>query len=296
MVRPINAPPHVYAGAGFARAAERRKDAAWLEEKRRHSDSELVILRGTRLQVAERGDGLKLVRWTVAEMGGEITAEASFLGEDEGRAVFALLGDDQEDETAFELREIGPRLTRTDAGLAAYARGLAHWHNSHRFCPICGGATEIVDAGHGRRCKACGRPQFPRTDPAVIMLVTHGEHCLLARNPRFPKGMYSTLAGFVEPGESLEEAVAREVLEEVGIAITDTTYRSSQPWPFPASLMVGFRARALERELTVDPEELADAGWYERRVLLDEARRPIILPRPDSIARFLVEEWLLEGD
>jgi NAD+ diphosphatase len=129
----------------------------------------------------------------------------------------------------------------------------------------------------------------------VIVLVTHGDQCLLGRSPRFPPGMHSTLAGFVEPGESLEQTLYREVLEETGIEIDDMVYRGSQPWPFPQSLMLGFRARALTTRIVVDPDELEDARWFDRAELRDADRRPVRLPNPDSIARFLIEEWLAEG-
>ncbi len=153
--------------------------------------------------------------------------------------------------------------------------------------------------GHLRRCTACDAQHFPRSDPAVIVLVTHrdakrGERCLLGRSARFPPGLYSTLAGFVEPGESLEAAVRREVQEEAGLELFAIDYRSSQPWPFPASLMLGFRARALRDDLAIDPDELVDAGWFTKAELLDPERRPVKLPNPDSIARHLIEEWLGE--
>src|SRR5690606_35249197 len=138
--------------------------------------------------------------------------------------------------------------------LLAYARGLVHWHVRHRFCPACGGPMQSAEAGHVRRCagSSCGTQNFPRTDPAVIMLVSDGERAILGRQRVWPAGMHSVLAGFVEPGESLEDAVAREVLEEVGVAVSDVTYHSSQPWPFPASIMLGFYARAASDLLQVN--------------------------------------------
>ncbi len=193
------------------------------------------------------------------------------------------------------MRRVGPLLPRHEGALLAYARGIAYWHERHRFCGVCGAPTQSAEGGHVRRCTgpACGTTHFPRTDPAVIMLVHDGERCLLGRKPGWPAGMHSTLAGFVEPGESLEEAVAREVFEEAGIRVDDVTYHSSQPWPFPASLMLGFHARARTLEITVDPEELEHAAWFERSFLLarqdDDTLR---LPRRDFIARRLVEDWL----
>jgi NAD+ diphosphatase len=196
----------------------------------------------------------------------------------------------------IDLRRVGPLLPRQDGSLLAFARGMSYWHQRHRFCGVCGSPTKSEEAGHVRRCtdKACDAVHFPRTDPAVIMLVHQGrERCLLGRQAAWPQGMHSTLAGFVEPGECLEEAVAREVYEETRIEVTSVTYHSSQPWPFPASLMLGFHAEAKTTDITVDKIELEAAQWYERSWLLahqdDENFR---LPRKDSIARRLLEDWL----
>lgn len=194
-----------------------------------------------------------------------------------------------------DLRQIGPLLASEDATLLAYARGIIYWHSRHRYCGECGATTQIRSAGHRRVCtnSNCAAEQFPRTDPAVIMLVHDGDRIIMARSPRFLPAMHSVLAGFLEPGESLEDTVAREVREEVGVDVTDIEYQSSQPWPFPASLMVGFRARALTFDLNPDPAELESAAWYTRAELLaspeDDTFR---LPRKDSIARRLIENWL----
>src|SRR3546814_482718 len=163
-----------------------------------------------------------------------------------------------------DLRRIGPLLERFEGSLLAYARGLLWWHQRHRFCGVCGHPTVSVKGGHQRSCtnQACAAPQFPRTDPAVIMLVHDGERCLLGRQRVWPDGMYSTLAGFVEPGETLEEAVAREVWEESGIQVRDVRYHSAQPWPFPSSLMLGFHAAAKSFEIVRNDDELGDAQWY----------------------------------
>jgi NAD+ diphosphatase len=175
---------------------------------------------------------------------------------------------------------------------------MLFWHSRHRFCGLCASPTRSEEAGHMRRCTdpACHTMHFPRTDPAVIMLVTDGDRALLGRNKNFPlPGMYSTLAGFVEPGESLEGAVAREVREETAIEVAGVHYHSSQPWPFPANIMLGFYAEAATTEISVDYGELEDARWFERGWLLnhtddDEFR----LPRRDSIARRMIEDWLAE--
>jgi len=168
-----------------------------------------------------------------------------------------------------------------------------HWRVRHRFCGVCGGVCQPRSAGNAMACTQCGAQHFPRTDPAVIMLVTDGDRVLLGHSKRFPNStMYSTLAGFVEPGESLEEAVAREVFEEAGIRVGKVVYHSSQPWPFPASIMLGYYAEALSFDITIDPAELEDARWFSRDQLRNPEAVGISLPRVDSIARRLLEDWM----
>jgi NAD+ diphosphatase len=195
--------------------------------------------------------------------------------------------------TFTDLRAVAGALTATDAAILAHARGLMHWRVRSRFCGVCGGACEPKSAGHVMLCSACGASHFPRTDPAVIMLVHRGERALLGHSHRFPAvGMYSTLAGFVEPGESLEEAVAREVKEEAGVAVGRVQYHSSQPWPFPASIMLGFYAEATSEAISIDATELMDARWFTRAEIRDHASHGFSLPRVDSIARRLIEDWM----
>ena len=189
-----------------------------------------------------------------------------------------------------DLRRIGTLLDGADAAILAYARGLMHWRTRTRFCSTCGAACVPQSAGHVMACGGCGVHHFPRSDPAVIMLVTHGDRALLGQPARFRDlRMFTTLAGFVEPGESLEEAVAREVQEEAGVRVGNVRYRSSQPWPFPASVMLGFTAEAEDSALTVDPDELVEARWFTR----DEVRAQsgFVLPPDMSIARRLIDEW-----
>ena len=192
------------------------------------------------------------------------------------------------------LREVAPLVSQSEGALLAYASGILSWHRRHRFCGVCGSATRSTQGGHVRVCasEGCGEQHFPRTDPAVIMLVTDGERSLLGRQSAWPPLVYSTLAGFVEPGESLEEAVRREVYEETSVELDEVHYHSSQPWPFPSSLMLGFTARARTREIRLQPEELEDARWFTR----DEVRRRdgVELPSSISIARRLIEDWLTE--
>ncbi len=197
----------------------------------------------------------------------------------------------------IDLRSTVSLLPARDAAILAHARGLMHWRARHRFCANCGHAAEPRHAGNATGCPACGTQHFPRTDPAVIMLVSHGEgesaRVLLGHSQRFPTStMYSTLAGFVEPGESLEEAVAREVFEESGVRVADVVYHSSQPWPFPASIMLGFYARALTEDIVIEHNELTDARWFTRAQLRDSAAHGFMLPGGDSIARRLIEDWI----
>ncbi|HEY8045890.1 MAG TPA: NAD(+) diphosphatase [Streptosporangiaceae bacterium] len=192
------------------------------------------------------------------------------------------------------LREAAALLNDRDAGLFTHAVALANWHSTHTHCPRCGTLTVTVAAGHAQRCPADGSEHFPRVDPAVIMLVSDpDDRCLLARNRRWPERRVSILAGFVEPGESAEQAVAREVQEETGIVVTRVRYAGSQPWPMPQSLMLGFRAVATgELDLQVDDDEIAEAHWYSREELRSAlAAREILLPPPVSIAHRLIESW-----
>jgi NAD+ diphosphatase len=193
-----------------------------------------------------------------------------------------------------DLREAAALLNDRDAGLFTHAVALANWHATHTHCPRCGTPTVTVAAGHAQRCPADGSEHFPRIDPAVIMLVTDpDDRCLLARNRRWPERRVSILAGFVEPGESAEQAVAREVGEEAGITVAQVRYAGSQPWPMPQSLMLGFRASAAgDLELRVDDDEIAEAHWFSRDELRSAlASREILLPPPVSIAHRLIESW-----
>jgi NAD+ diphosphatase len=198
------------------------------------------------------------------------------------------------DAEFVDLRQVGVKLSRGVGAMLAYARGLAHWHSRTRFCGVCGSATIRQAAGHSMICSnpACKTQHFPRTDPATIVLVEHGGRCLLGRQPQWPPGMYSTLAGFVEIGESLEDGVRREVFEESGIRVGRVTYHSSQPWPFPQSLMLGFTAEALTTDITVDRTELEDARWFSPADIANFPALGLSLPRADSIARRLVDGWL----
>jgi NAD+ diphosphatase len=193
-----------------------------------------------------------------------------------------------------DLRSLTALLPPLDAELLATARGMLHWRATHKYCPACGGATMPMRGGWVLHCTACGRENFPRIDAAVIMLVTRGGKLLLGQSHRFPpeRNFYSTLAGFVEPGESLEDAVRREVFEEVGVRVGEVVYHSSQPWPFPASLMFGFYAAGLSDEIVLEEEEMRDARWFTPEEIANRKALGFSLPPKDSIARRLIEDWL----
>lgn len=303
MRRPLH-----YTGGTLDRGERFRRDAAWLGQRLGDGRSRVFPLwRGRNLIAA--GEKPRPAEFAPEPSLLARAEEIVFLGVDESeRACFAIdldaaaetaLGDFAQAGQFTELRRVGAVIAQADGALLAHARGLLHWHRQHRFCGACGAPTESREGGHLRAClgDGCGAHHFPHTDPAVIMLVTRpdpdAERCLLARQGRWPKGMMSTLAGFVEPGESLEEAVRREIEEESGIKVALPLYRGSQPWPFPASLMIGFRAEALVgSELRLDPAELEDARWFSRDEIAARRDIGLILPGRDSIARRLIEEWL----
>jgi len=223
--------------------------------------------------------------------------DAIFLGMYRGHPAFTM-GIDQEEEPDFaanarfhDLRYLGSILPADEANLAAHARALVSWHRLQGFCGVCGQPTRAESAGNTRVCTdpGCGQQFFPRVDPAIIVLVASGAQCLLGRQTNWPEGRYSTIAGFVEPGESLEDAVRREVMEETNVAVGEIRYHSSQPWPFPSSLMLGFQAEALSREIRLNDGELEDAAWFTRADCRSGHPK---LPYRLSIARRLVDDWL----
>ena len=197
-----------------------------------------------------------------------------------------------------DLRKYGPTLNDIDASFLSLNNGMTFWHKSHKFCGSCGSKNFTTEAGFVKVCSniKCGKSHFPRTDPAIITLISSEDKVLLGRSPRFPEGMYSTLAGFVEPGESLEQALEREVFEEVGVKVKNIRYFNSQPWPFPASLMLGFFAEAINEDMNIDYNEIEDAHWFSIEELRS-LKHPSLsggfkLPRVDSIARRLVDNWI----
>lgn len=297
--------PNAYTGSPIDRASGRREDAAFIADALTHPDTLFAPVWRARSLMKGVEDGhpeAVLLTGAAAEAVRMAGGPWAFLGFWEKRPAFAVDCSQAEDPLpllpegmgAFtDLRQVAGLLPPGEASVLAHARGLMHWRTRHRFCGVCGGACEPRSAGNAMACTQCGAQHFPRTDPAVIMLVVRGESCLLGHSQRFPNvTMYSTLAGFVEPGESLEEAVRREVDEETGVAVGGVFYHSSQPWPFPASIMLGFHAEGLSEAITIDPEELRDARWFTKAELRDHQALGFSLPRVDSIARRLIEDWL----
>ncbi|MBF9255042.1 NAD(+) diphosphatase [Pontibacter sp. 172403-2] len=193
-----------------------------------------------------------------------------------------------------DLKDVALQLPQEQSAILAYARAMVHWHLGHHFCANCGAPTYNIEAGHVRQCSNadCGKLHFPRTDTAVIMLISEGDACLLARQATWPKSRYATLAGFLEPGETLEQAVAREAMEETGVQLASITYHSSQPWPFPASVMAGFMATASSRSLAVNYNEMEDARWFTRQEIADGLQQgTFLLPPQVSISYRLIRDW-----
>lgn len=293
--------PNVYSSSPLDRAAERREDAVWIEARLADPASLFVPVWRSRNLVAgmeqKRPEAVYLSREAVSPDEGPWV----FLGLLDGHALFALDVSAAEEPPPLageggsfvDIRAVGWGEPRPEAAVLAHARGLMHWRSRHRFCGVCGAACEPKSAGHVMHCTGCGTDHFPRTDCAVIMLISRGDRVLLGHSQRFPRAnMYSTLAGFLEPGESLEEAVRREVLEESGIRVGDVWYHSSQPWPFPGNIMLGYYGEGLTEDIVVDRTELIDVRWFSRAELRDPESHGFMLPRGDSIARRLVEDWL----
>jgi NAD+ diphosphatase len=314
----VKSPIH-YSSGRIDRAAKLRADDDWVSAAfvsdaavavLIHNDQNLVT------GVSGREDAPHVARVSLSVVRPHLVAPSSlwtFLGLDGETPVFAgeLPGDalalpEVVDAGEFvDLRRVGPLVSADDAATMAYARAMIGWHKRHRYCSVCGSLTESRKAGHVRRCTnpECATEAFPRTDPVVIMRVIlppkdgHPERCLMGRHSRLPRGAYSVLAGFVEPGESLEDAVAREVWEETGVRVGDVHYHASQPWPFPYSMMIGFSAVALSDAITIDGDELEDAQWFTAAELKEfgewgDPSAEFKKPRKDSIARALIDDWV----
>ncbi|MER5973825.1 NAD(+) diphosphatase [Streptomyces sp. NPDC002055] len=285
--------------SGIDRAAHHRLDEAWLAAAWSHPTTRVFVVSGGQALVDDTPDGRTELVMTPAFEAPPTETHRYFLGTDaDGVRYFALQKDtlpgrmDQSARPAG-LREAGALLSERDGALMAHAVALENWQRLHRFCSRCGERTVVAAAGHVRRCPACCAEHYPRTDPAVIMLVTDAEdRALLGRQMHWPEGRFSTLAGFVEPGESIEHAVAREVFEEAGVTVGEVEYVASQPWPFPSSLMLGFMARATSPRIQVDGEEIHEARWFSRDELTAAFESGEVLPPSGiSIAARLVELW-----
>ncbi|MGA9421222.1 MAG: NAD(+) diphosphatase [Rhodanobacteraceae bacterium] len=293
---------NVFGSFALERHAELRHDVEWLAAQLADSHARFLVIRHDGHALAETGvAALRLL--DSAERSDLAPGLApSYLGTDEAGPYFFLQADREHAERIaagcaggfLDLRSAGLSLHAFQAGLFAYARALAHWHSRARYCSACAASLRFDCAGHRATCSnaRCAIEYFPRVDPAVIMMVVHGSACLLGRQATWPERRYSTLAGFVEPGEALEDAVRREVLEEAGVQVVSCDYHSSQPWPFPASLMVGFNAQADTRDIRLGPE-LSDARWFE----VDDLARSIEsgdlrVSAPLSVSYRLIEDWL----
>lgn len=284
------------------RAAERRSDEAWVQERRGEATSRVLRVCEGGARVEDADGGARLAFASAAGTDGDLT----FLGLDDADvAYFAEHLDERDDGAWADLRQVGAALDARDAGLMVTAVALDNWQRAHSRCPRCGTPTQFHAAGWSRRCPADGSEHFPRTDPAVIVLVRdRDDRALLGRQGRWAEGWFSTLAGFVESGESAEAALRREVREESGVVIADgpddIQYLGSQPWPFPCSLMLGYHAWADDPTVCVDGEEIVEARWFTRTELAEACERgDVRLPPSISIARRLVERWYgaeLPGD
>ncbi|MFB9067971.1 NAD(+) diphosphatase [Pseudofulvimonas gallinarii] len=285
-------PAYAFAGASFDRGVDLREQHERLCALAADAGSRWLLLRDDGAAPVAEGQALDWREGCEAHAGRDWV----FLGQQDGRALFAALADDVaiDADGWLDLRSAAAALDAGQAGLLAFARALCVWRSLHRHCGRCGTVNRSEAGGHRLRCPACGNTSFPRTDPAVIFLIRDRDRCLLGRQAAWPPGRYSTLAGFVEPGETLEAAVVREAHEEAGVVVDDCRYLGSQPWPFPASLMLGFEAHAIETSIRVG-EELEDARWFDRDQLLAAIKSgDVRLPPRLSISRWLIERWLAE--
>ncbi len=311
--------PLSYSGNLLDRAGHLRKDSHWIEAQLANPESVVIPFWNGKVGVHCFSDPAldhQPLRITVEQLNASplIPEIIVFLGREDGKAIFAMDFSSM-DEHSFpfiteetrlqDLRVAVHTLAHTEIAMLGYGKAVIHWHQQHQYCCKCGATTESKFAGHARKCSNpdCAFEGFPRTDPAVIMLVTRtcektGQPlCLLGRSTNFPTNVFSTLAGYVDPGESLEEAIAREVEEETGIRISDVQYIASQPWPFPSQIMLGFTAKAVNSIIKIDPDEIAEAGWFtledvEKAAEWGDENATLCLPRRDSIAHFLVRHWV----
>jgi NAD+ diphosphatase len=301
---------YCFAGNPLDRASERRRDKAWIGELLADPAARLLPLHD--LRPLTRGTDKLELDWQAVAPWRELIERGAtliFLGLGDGRPHFAIDAGAAEltgaDREPIDARSLAPLLPGPEAAILAEARSLIDWHARHRFCAQCGSPTRVESAGWVRRCPECKASHYPRSDPVTIMLAVRGKYGLLGRNRRRPGNRFSCLAGFMEPGETLEECVRREVHEESGIHVGRVKYLACQPWPFPSSLMMGFLCEAVSEEITVDPEELAEARWFHRdeiRAMVTRAATgpddptQLSLPGPVAIAHHICRRWSNELD
>jgi NAD+ diphosphatase len=310
---------NTFANNPLDRMSNNRIDAAWVAQKRKDPSTLIVPmwdLKPLLLPEINEGDGPDAGWMRASDFEGAATTGLEiFLGMKNGKAFFAAeieKSSRPENEGPFQglgeftdLRGAATRLPAGDAAILAQAKAMIDWHARHSFCSVCGEPSQLREAGYKRQCPSCDAEHFPRTDPVVIMLATKGDKALMGRGQGWPEKMFSALAGFVEPGETIEEAVAREVNEETGVRVSSVTYHTTQPWPFPSSLMIGCHAEASTEEITLDDVELADARWFDKADLAEAVieaakggRMPgprdakVWVPGPMAIAHQLVKAWV----
>ena len=307
---PLTAFMNVFAGNPLDRASYRRAEPDWVEARLSDAESLALVMWNGRPMVENRKEGGAQIAYVRADLARELSGGMErllFMGLWKETAVFALDLEGQTDPAdgpleglgRFEdLRAVALELPRPDAAILATAKAMFEWRRRHLHCAACGEPSEPADGGWKRVCPACKAEHFPRTDPVVIMLPTHGERCLLGRQAAWPKGMYSALAGFLEPGESIEEACAREVEEEAGLKAVSVRYHSTQPWPYPSSLMIGLIAEVEDGEATPDQTELEEVRWFTReeaRALVKGQLTDARAPGDLAIAHQLIKAWAQEG-
>jgi NAD+ diphosphatase len=302
---------YCFAGNPLDRVSQRRQDASWVASLLEDPSTRVLPLHSLKPQI--RHSSAAALDWQSVAPWRPLIDDGStliLLGMREDRAYFALDATSAEilpdgDSVTMDARAAAPIIDGGEAAILAEARSLIDWHARHRFCAQCGTPSAVVSGGWVRHCPNCKAHHFPRVDPVVIMLAVRGERCLLGRGHRRPGARFSCLAGFMEPGETLEEAVRREVLEESGIQVGRVRYLASQPWPFPSSLMMGFLGEALTEEITIDPEELAEVRWFERdevRAMVERSRAddPVpglaTLPPPLAIGHQIARRWAFGVD
>ncbi|MEP3275505.1 MAG: NAD(+) diphosphatase [Stappiaceae bacterium] len=296
-----------FAGNDLHRHGEKRSDASWFADIKQSDNCGLALYVQNKILIDHKAGNVFHDRAVADELRID-WSEAPYLGEREGRHYFAAsvpaTEEDFDESSPFYLENLRTLALKGDVpegdlGALAQASALIHWHTTHRFCSRCGKESFLSEAGYRRDCAHCGGLHFPRTDPAVIMLTTDGDRCLLGSTERFMEGMYSTLAGYVEPGETFEDAVRRETQEEAGIKVGRVVYHASQPWAFPANLMIGCFSEALSSEITIDKNELSDCRWFSRAevrtMMAGQHPENLITPPGISIAAALISHWVEHG-